>query len=103
MPASGDASRLPAATPLGQPQIAVLERQLDAGDRRITPAILTQFGDLLQRKPRGPDPKVRREYVQLLVDRVEVGNHEIRVSGRNSSLERAVIASQAPRGLGAQS
>lgn len=70
-------------------------RQLDIGDRRITPAIIAQFGKLLNRKLRGPDAKVRRDYVRLLVDRVEVGDREIRISGRNSMLERAVVASQA--------
>lgn len=76
--------------------IAVLERQLAAGDRRITPSILASFGQLLERKLRGPDDKVRREYIRLLVDRVEVGDREIRISGRNASLERAIVASQAP-------
>ncbi len=74
--------------------IAVLERQLDAGDRRITPMIIAEFGELIDRKLRGPDPKVRREYVHLLVDRVEVGDREIRITGRNAMLERAVVASQ---------
>lgn len=76
--------------------IAVVERQLEAGDRRITPAVVAEFGDLLGRKLRGPDPKVRREYIHLLVDRIEVGAREIRIRGRNSALERAVVASQTP-------
>lgn len=74
--------------------ITMLERQLDNGDRRITPAIIAKFGDLLERKLRGPDPKTRREYVHLLVDRVEIGDREIRITGRNTMLERAVVASQ---------
>ena len=76
--------------------IVVLERQLDASDRRITPAVLAGFGDLLSRKLRGLDNKARREYVHLLVDQVEVGDREIRITGRNAALERAVIASQTP-------
>lgn len=79
--------------------LAVLERQLEAGDRRITPAIIAAFGQLLDKNLRGSDPKLRREYVQLLVDRVEVGNRQIRILGRNDMLERAVIASQAPKAL----
>ena len=74
----------------------MLERQLGAGDRRITPSVLTGFGELLGRKLRRPDYKVRREYVHLLVDRVEVGDREIRITGRNTTLERVVIASQTP-------
>ncbi len=76
--------------------IAVLNRQLDAGDRRITPAIISAFGDMLARKLRGPDSKVRREYVHLLVDSVEVGDRAIRITGRNAAIERAIIASQPP-------
>ena len=76
--------------------IAVMERQLGAGDRQITPAVLAGFGELLGRKLRGPNDKVCREYVHLLVDRVEVGDREIRITGRNAALERAVIASQTP-------
>lgn len=79
--------------------LAVLERQLEAGDRRITPAIIAAFGQLLDKNLRGSDPKLRREYVQLLVDRVEVGNRQIRILGRNDMLERAVIASQSPKAL----
>ena len=66
--------------------IAVLERQLGVGDRQITPAVLAGFGALLGRKLRGPDNTVRREYVHLLIDRVEVGDREIRITGRNTAL-----------------
>jgi site-specific DNA recombinase len=76
--------------------IAVLERQLDSGDRKITPAIISEFGELLRRKLRGPDPKLQKAYVHLLVDKVEVGNRTVRISGRNAMLERAIMASRLP-------
>ena len=76
--------------------IAVLERQLGAGDRRITPQVLAEFGQLLDRKLRGHDDKIRRAYVQLLVGRVEVGDRQIRITGRNAAIQRAVISSQTP-------
>ena len=79
-----------------QADIAVLERQLDAGDRRITPEIIARFGDLLRRKLDESDGRTRKEYIHLLVDRVEVGNREVRITGRNAMLERAIIASQTP-------
>lgn len=79
-----------------QANVDVLEHQLEAENRRITPEIVTRFGDLLRQKLRGPDPRVRREYIQLLVERVEVGDQNIRITGRNTALERAVIASQKP-------
>lgn len=64
--------------------------------RRIKPAIIASFGNLLDHKLRGPDPKIRREYIYLLVGRVEGGDREIRITGRNTMLERAVVASQTP-------
>ncbi len=82
-----------------QADIDVIERQLEAGDRRITPELVTSFGDLLRRKLRGRDPQARREYVQLLVERVEVGDRAIRITGKNAALERAVFASQNPGAL----
>ena len=99
----GEAGRV--ATELGniraqkastQADIAVLERQLDAGSRRITPAIIARFGDLLRRKLHEPDGRTRKEYIHLLVDRVEVGDREVRITGRNAMLERAIMASQTP-------
>ena len=65
----------------------------EEGSIELTPGT---HGDLLSGKLRGPDNKVRREYVHLLVDQVEVGDREIRITGRNAALERAVIASQTP-------
>ena len=79
-----------------QADIAVLERQLDAGDRRITPAIIARFGDLLRRKLDESDGRTRKEYIHLLVDRVEVGDREVRITGRNAMLERAIMPSQTP-------
>lgn len=37
---------------------------------------------------------MRREYVHLLVERVEVGDKMVRITGRNAALERAVVAAQ---------
>ncbi|RMB55830.1 DNA invertase Pin-like site-specific DNA recombinase [Sphingomonas sp. PP-CE-3A-406] len=79
-----------------QADIEVLERQLDAGDRRITPAIIAEFGNLLRHKLHEPDGRTRKEYIHLLIDCVEVGDRQIRITGRNAALERAVVASQKP-------
>ena len=79
-----------------QADITVLERQLDAGDRRITPAIIAKFGDLLRRKLQEREGRTRKEYIHLLVDRVEVGDREVRIAGRSAMLERAIMASQTP-------
>lgn len=86
-----------------QADIEVLERQLDPGDRRITPAIIAKFGDRLRHKLHEPDGRTRKEYIHLLIDRGEVGDRQIRITGRNAALERAVVASQKPRCTSTQS
>lgn len=86
-----------------QADIDVLERQLDAGYRRITPAIIAKFRALLRRKLQEPEGRTRKEYIHLPVYRVEVGDREVRITGRNAMLERAIMASQTPGGRSAQS
>ena len=67
--------------------IDMLERQAD-GQRKITPQVLEKFGRVLREKL-GREVAVRSAYVKLLVDRVEVGNHKIRIVGSKSALVRA--------------
>ena len=76
--------------------IGVLERPLEAGDRRITPAIIARSGDRLRCKLHEPEGRTRKEYIHLLVDRVELGDREVRITGRDAMLERAIMASQKP-------
>ena len=71
--------------------INALERQIDDGERRITPEIVEKFGSLMRNKLRGQASATRRDYIRLLVDRVEVGHSEIRISGSKSALSRAAI------------
>ncbi len=63
------------------------------GKRRpITPAILASFSKLIAEKL-GGEPAVRKAYVELLVDRVEVGKNEIRVSGSKEMLAHLAATS----------
>ena len=71
--------------------IKALERQIDDGERRITPEIVENFGSLMRNKLRGQASAARRDYIRLLVDRVEVGHREIRISGSKAALSRAAI------------
>ena len=68
--------------------IDLIERQLADPLRRITPEIVERFGDLLREKLASHDP-LRREYIRLLVDRVEVGRKVIRIVGSKAALARA--------------
>lgn len=71
--------------------IDALERQIADGERRITPEIVEKFGSLMRNKLRGQASAARRDYIRLLVDRVEVGHREIRISGSKAALSRAAM------------
>ena len=68
--------------------IEALERQLADGARRITPEVLDKFGALMSAKLREKG-NIRREYMRLLVSRVEIGNRTIRITGSKNALSRA--------------
>ena len=59
----------------------------------VTPARIESFGTLLSEKLRSPaDKEFRRQYVRLLVDRVDVGNAQIRITGQKNILLAAIAA-----------
>src|SRR3546814_10393340 len=70
--------------------IVMLERQLANSERRITPELIERFAQLMREKLRSDDPALRRFYVKAIVGRVEVGDHQIRISGSSKELEHAV-------------
>ncbi|WP_411290392.1 recombinase family protein [Sphingorhabdus sp.] len=76
--------------------IELTERQLDQKNTQVTPARIESFGRLLTQKLRSPDEKsFRHQYLRLLVDRVEVGDTQIRITGRKNNLLAAVSAEAA--------
>ena len=81
-------------------RIEVLESQLAQGSRRITPEVLEKFSRQLREKLHDDDPTVRKAYLRMLVDRVEVSNDQILISGSKAVFERG-IARGAPRLEGA--
>jgi site-specific DNA recombinase len=73
--------------------IELLERQLDQKATDVTPARIESFGKLLSDKLRSPTEKeFRRQYVRLLVDRVDVGDAQIRITGQKNTLLAAIAA-----------
>ena len=71
--------------------IAALQRQLAEGERRIAADILRQFGALIADELKNRNATERRDYVRLLVDQIEVGKQEIRISGSKQTLSCAAI------------
>ncbi|MFX8727495.1 hypothetical protein ABTM60_19505, partial [Acinetobacter baumannii] len=53
--------------------IEAIERQLADGEHKITPEVLEKFGALMANKLRDSEKRARRDYIRLLVNRVEVG------------------------------
>ena len=77
--------------------IDVVESQLANGSRAITPETIEKFGLLLSSKLSDQNATLRREYVRMLVDKVEVGNDVIRITGSKDAL--AAAASGSPEGV----
>jgi len=69
--------------------IELLERKLADPSRKITPDILRRFGELVSGSLRERGNPLRKGYVDLLVDKVEVGDDLIRISGDRTRLARA--------------
>lgn len=79
--------------------IVMLERQLAASERRITPERLGKFAELMRQRLRGQDVALRQYYVRAIVDRIEVGDTQIRIRGATKALEHAVGRFDASPGM----
>ena len=51
----------------------------DSGRTEVTPDILLRFAEAARRRIKVDDGSIRRHHLQALVQRVEVGTHEIRI------------------------
>ena len=90
MKAEIDASRVRIATLVSE--IALIERQVGNGSKRITPETVDAFGELLRQRLVEADPVVCQSYVRLLIERVEVGLERIRITGSKSMLAQCAAA-----------
>ncbi len=72
--------------------IDLVERQIANGSRAITPETIERFGSLISSKLQDRNTPLRREYVRLLIDKVEVGNDVIRISGSRDALAAAALS-----------
>lgn len=80
-------------------RIDALETQLAKGSRKITPATISRFGDLLSARLHDEDPTLRKDYLRMLVSEVTVSNAQITISGPKAVLENGVC-NGAPRLMG---
>ncbi|HWK65715.1 MAG TPA: recombinase family protein [Rhizobiaceae bacterium] len=73
-------------------EIRSLEQQLAHPRREITDDVLSRFSQVVRRGLRQADPALRRAYLQLIVDEVEVTSETVTIRGSKTALEHAVFA-----------
>ena len=66
-----------------------LERQLATSALAVAPQVVERFGRLIADKLREPGGAAnRRAYVRLLIDKIELGREQIRITGSRRSLTK---------------
>ena len=73
-------------------RIRLLEQLTSYSKPRVTPAMIDKFGQMARIKLRSNDAALRRNYVHMFVDRVVVGEGNIKVTGSKSQIENALVA-----------
>ena len=77
-------------------EIESIERQLSTSRKRITPAVITEFGQMLRAKLIAGDPNFLRSYTALLVERVTLSADEIHITGTRSAIEHLLVSDKPP-------
>jgi len=75
---------------------AALERakEQSASPIQIDPALIERFGRAMRENFTTGSVPFRKAYLQSLIDKIEVDDHQIRIKGRKDLLEKAVLASR---------
>jgi hypothetical protein len=68
-----------------------LEPQLGNSKIHITEEMITAFADKMAHALRDEGNQFRKEYVRLIVSRVELATDELRIFGTSDALERGLI------------
>ena len=78
---------------------AALERAKEHSESpiQIDPAMIERFGRTMRESFTTGSVPFRKAYLQSLIDRIEVDDHQIRIKGRKDLLEKAVLASRSDR------
>ena len=72
--------------------IASFNKRIEVPARMLSEANLRRFEALARERLRAEDGSFRKAYLDLLTDRVEVGDREIRFCGSKAALANAVMA-----------
>ncbi len=78
-------------------EIKSLQRQLVSPARKITPEIITRFGNLMRERLRDENPALRQGYVRMLVGEVVIDSENVVIRGSKKALEHAVFAGEHAR------
>lgn len=70
-------------------EIMLVERQLSAADRRVTPEAVERLGEVILKKLRSDDHTLRQGYARRFIGKVVVAPKLITISGPIKALERA--------------
>lgn len=70
--------------------VKALEKRLTASPLELTTEKLTAFTDAVKERFRNGDPAFRRAYLRMFVDRVELHDDEVRISGPTGTLLQAL-------------
>ena len=78
---------------------AALERAREHSESpiQIDPALIERFGRTMRESFTTGSVPFRKAYLQSLIDRIEVDDHQIRIKGRKDLREKAVLASRSDR------
>jgi len=71
--------------------------------KALAKANLGKFAKAMRAEMHGEDPALRKAYVGVFVDKVEVSDEEIRISGSKSALAAAIASQQSPKTSGVPS
>ena len=71
-------------------EILLVERQVSAADRRVTPAAVARLGDVIACKLRSDELALRQGYARRFIAKVVVAPDVITISGPTKALELAV-------------
>ena len=59
---------------------------------RLGPSIIEEFGVRMREQVTSGEVQFRKAYLRVMVDRIDVDDREVRISGRKDVLEQAIIA-----------
>ncbi|WP_414675600.1 recombinase family protein [Magnetovibrio sp.] len=77
-------------------QASSKNRRRDLPIQKLTPENIEQFAEAARQKLRDPDSSFRKGYVGLFVERIDVMDQEIRISGPNAAIAAEALKATKP-------